>query len=290
MKILGGHTQANPAILLVAMRSLNRTGALSYTDLESRLRPTSIIDTSDSGLRATLTVGNYIGLLDKSADDRWSLAAVPQLPAALGSQELFRTLVRKALLDRARSDVESQESPSDVAVGLAWWCTLDPARPVNGNWDAGTEKLVRDSQMGEVIVNKTQWTAFRRWLVYLGFGTKIDASSRIERFSPHPTRALVDVLRALPRSMPARDFLDAVIVALPVLDGGLLNRHLNTIGVQVGYKGDAMIGPAFGHALDRLQLRGALDLVRSDDGRSRVTYRSGGRTRTFDLVRQAGAQ
>ena len=72
-----------------------------------------------------------------------------------------------------------------------------------------------------------------------------------------PTAALAEELPLIPPGgLPARDFCDALVAALPVLDGGRISEFMRQERAVTGdARGDAIIGPAFSLALHRLQRR-----------------------------------
>ncbi len=287
MKYLSRDTQANVSILLVVMRWLAASLPMTYTELASAVRPPSVAPEADNALRATLDVGKHVGLLEAGdPDGEWAIANRDDaLVASLGSHESFRLLVRQALLDKAVNDREAGAAPSDVALGLAWLCTLDPSRPLAWGWDDGPEATVRSAGLGDVINGKTQWGAFRRWATALGFGTSSrPARNRLHRLIPDPTVAIADCLSSMPQSLSAQEFVALLARRLPAIDAGALEAPLRDLGVRYEARGEATLGPATGHALERLHRRGALQLEKSDDARNRVSYRVGGQARTFDFV------
>jgi hypothetical protein len=289
MKYLSRATQANVAILLVVMRWLQANGPASYDDLAAAVRPSALVPQADDALRATLDVAAHIGLLGAdNPDDEWTIVEREQPADAFVRHDLFRALVRRAILGRAVRDREAGEEPSDVAIGLTWLCSLDPSRPLAWGWGDGPERIVRSVGLTDVITNETQWRAFRRWATALGFATASrpapPPNAPLHRLIPDPTTAIAECLPQMPPSLTAREFVDVLSTELPTVDGGLLERVLHESGVRYEARGEATLGPAVGHALERLQRRGVLTLHKSDDARQRVSYRIAGQTRTFDLI------
>jgi len=289
VKYLARATQANVGILLVVMRWLQANGPASYDDLAAGVRPSALVSEADNALRATLDVAAHIGLLTAdNSGDKWTIVEQEQPADALVRHDLFRAVVRRAILRRAVRDREAGVEPSDVALGLTWLCSLDPSRPLVWGWDDGTERIVRDVGLSEVITNRTQWGAFRRWATVLGFATASRPASPpaapLHRLIPDPTTAIAECLPQMPHSLTAREFVDALSTELPTVDSGVLEQALRGSGVRYTARGEATLGPAVGHALERLQRRGMLTLRKSDDARQRVSYRLASQTRTFDLI------
>ena len=254
MKYLSRDTQANVSILLVVMRWLAASGPLAYADLASAVRPPSVSPEADNALRATLDVGKHVGLLEaQDPDGEWAIANgdAAAVVVSLRTHDSFRSLVRQALLDQAIKDLESGATPSDVALGLAWLCSLDPSRPLAWGWDDGPEATVGGAGLGDVINGKTQWGAFRRWATALGFGTASrPARNRLHRLIPDPTVAIADGLSAMPPSLSANEFVALLARRLPAIDAGALEAPLRDLGVRYEARGEATLGPATGHALE----------------------------------------
>jgi hypothetical protein len=291
MKYLSRATQANVAILLVAMRWLERRGPTEYDELAQALRPASVTQEADGALRATLDVGHHIGLVEASDQDGvWGLADA-DLGVALERHDRFRALVSSALLRRAVADCDEGTEPSDVAIGLTWLCSLDPARPLAWGWDDGPdrpESLVASVGLREVINGVTQWRTFRRWATALGFATasqpRFSSRRSVDVLIPDPTVAIADALPSMPEASSAREFVDLLAQRVPSIDSGRLEAPASELGVRYDARGEAALGPAVGGALERLERRGMLQLKQSADARNRVSYRVGGQVRTFDLV------
>ncbi|SRR6266851_2252197 len=287
MKYLAQATVSNVSILLVVMRWLDANGPASYEDLATAVRPPSLVPEADNALRATLEVASHIGLLGTdNPDGDWRIVQQGLSPDSLARHDRFRALVRRALLDRAVRDYEDGAEPSDVALGLTWLCSLDPSRPLGWGWDGddGTERVIRKMQFTDVITNSTQWRAFRRWAVALGFATDDKLGGALHRLTADATTAIADCLPEMQPSQTAREFMDGLAVALPTVDGGVLETALRRRGIQYEARAEASVGPVVGHALERLNRRGWLRLQKSDDARQRVSYRIAGQTRSFDRV------
>lgn len=290
MKYLSRATQANVGILLVAMRWLERTGPTDYEDLARALRPPAVAQETDGALRATLDVGRHIGLVAASDSEVWNLVE-SDTRVSLERHDHFRAVVTNALLRRAVDDCDEGVEPSDVAIGLAWLCSLDPARPLPWGWDDGPETMVASVGLREVINGVTQWRTFRRWATALGFATASlpRGSNRrsVDVLIPDPTTAIEDALPALPAASSAREFIESLAQRVPAIDTGRIEAHARRLGVRNDLRGEATLGPAVGGALERLARRGLLRLTQSADARNRVSYRVGDEVKTFDLVEVA---
>jgi hypothetical protein len=281
----GDETLANVAVLWAASRWLNHVGPESFDDLAAALRPRAIVKGAENALKGTLFVGRHIGVLQAEKDSGpWSIG--PQLPRqAVSDHRAFRTAVREALLTQAVEDANAGRQPADVAVGLTWLCSLDPARPVPWGWNDGTELAVRNvGGLSDVIKNNTQWRAFRRWAVSLGMAIANDPQRGVQVLVPDPTIAVAETLPGLPARTTAPIFLESLAARVPTIDNGPLETVASKLGVTYAARGDASVGPSLAHALRRLDRRGAIRLNKTDDASHRVSFRTAAGTDSFDEV------
>jgi hypothetical protein len=281
----GAETQANVTVLWVVARWLKYVGESSFAALAASLRPGAVVKGAENAFRASLSVGRHIGVL-QTADESgpWSLG--PRMPAdAVGDHQSFRRAVRQALLSQAVDDALTGHQPADVAIGLTWLCSLDPAVPPAWGWNDGTELAVRKAGLDRVINNSTQWRTFRRWAVSLGIAVANNPPRNAAQvLVPDPTVAVAETLPELPARSTAPDFLAALARRLPIIDTGALEPVATALGVPYTVRREAIVGPSLGYALRRLQQRGALSLVKAADTSHRVSYRTPVGTDTFDDV------
>jgi hypothetical protein len=294
MKYLAGTAQASVAILYPVCRWLSDRDRVPFDVMNAALRPNAVVGSEADALLASLRVGRDIGLLDRSSGTRTTdQEADWGLEEQVGSQRdewyadptRFRVLVRRALLAKAVDDVAEGETPSDVAVGLAWLLAQDPVRPLPWAYGDGPERSLNDQNMRPYIVGPTQWRQFLRWAVALGCAEYSQAGSR-RLILLDPTAALAEELPPIPRvGVSARAFCAAVTKELPILDGGQISDFMRAKrGECADPRGDAMVGPAFSLSLRRLQGQGVIDLHREADARYRVNGVLHGQRWTFDRV------
>jgi hypothetical protein len=282
--LTGIETQANIAVLWVVSRWLNRVGTASSPELAATLRPGAVVTGAENALQATLSVGRHVGVLQFQEDPgRWCLGARVS-PACVLDHHVFRAAVREALLAQAVDDAIAGRQPSDVALGLTWLCSLDPAIPVPWGWNEGTEQAVREAGLRTVISNNTQWRQFRRWAVSLGLAISNAPRRGVQVLIPDPTTAVADTLPSLPHRSTAPVFIEKLAQRIPAIDHGVLERAVAELGVTYTARGDATVGPALAHALRRLEKRGAIHLRKADDASHRVSYRTRAGTGSFDDV------
>jgi hypothetical protein len=295
MRYLTGHNLASVAILFPACRWLSDRDEVTYVDMAHSLRPTSLVSGKDDALRASLNVARDIGLLNSTGEFRAEALTVRcQLSELARSQRdrwysdpvKFRVLVRSALQAKAVDDIAQDETPSDVAVGLAWLLAQDPARPLAQAYRAGAEKALRDQKLDSFIGTEEQWRAFLRWAQALGCATLASSSQGRRLVLPDPTGAIREELPAVgPDGLAAAEFRDALIKSLPILDGGRISDYMSSVRVASrDPRGDAMAGPAFSFALRRLHKRQVICLLQEADATYRVTCVLDGERWAFDRV------
>lgn len=282
--LTGAETQANVAVLWVVAKWLAIVESARLDQLSRALRPVAVVPGADDALRASLSAAVDFRLLWLDADEEYRLGPSVTVEDTIDHRS-FRSIVCRLLLSRAAEEVDAASPPSDVAVGLTWLLSLDPMRPPAWGWDS-TETWARRDGVIEVVRNNTQWRVFRRWAIALGMAEarSPDRLGGPRTISPDPSRAVADVIGRLQPSMAADAFLQALVAELPCFDTGALEPAAIALGVPYSARAGATVGPALGYALARLDRRGLLRLVRADDASSRVSYRVGGRTESFDRV------
>ena len=119
--------------------------------MAAALQPAHVVSGGSTALRASLRVGRDIDLLERLGPARTSDEAADwALRAPIRGQRdewyadpvRFRVLVRRALLAKAVDDIAAGETPSDVAVGLAWLLAHDPVRPLSQTYSDGPERAL----------------------------------------------------------------------------------------------------------------------------------------------------
>lgn len=298
MRYLANNVQASVAILYPLCRWLSGRTRVAFTEIDVALRPQSIGVTEADALLAAMRVGKDMGLLrrfgadhapDEGAD--WALeeSARSQSREWYEDPTRFRALVRRALLAKAVDDIAQKETPSDVAVGLAWLMAQDPVRPLPqayGESDPSPERMLADQNLkDEYLKNEEQWRGFHRWAVALGCA-EYSRAGRKALILPDPTAAVMEELPAIPKEgMSARDFREAVIKALPILGGGPIAAFVREAQGDYGDPHrDVPIGSAFSFALHRLKARGVLRLHDEHDASHRVDGVLHGHSWVFNRV------
>ena len=155
MKYLSGDAQASVTILYPVCRWLSSRDEVAYEVMAAALQPAHVVSGGSTALRASLRVGRDIGLLERLGPARTSDEAADwALRAPIRSRRdewyadpvRFRVLVRRALLAKAVDDIAAGETPSDVAVGLAWLLACDPVSPLSQTYSEGPEGALNEPE------------------------------------------------------------------------------------------------------------------------------------------------
>ena len=290
MKYLDGDTTlVNFPVIWVVARLLAATGPTSRSALVETLRPPAVVADGDkNAFTASLAVAERLGLLKEDGNEEkiWSLG--PQLEGKGGETgprfsdaDQFRNLCRAAIFARELKDLEGEDGPSDVAVGLAWLTSRNPREPLAKSWDHGpNEELQRFNLLEHSVLNGTQWGHFRRWAIDLGFATE------------SKDRLYVDVEPVMASSVRemkagrviAKTFVDRGVKATPVLDRGVIADYVETkLDVPRGL-GDAVAGHVLYHTIRRLEARKMVELERGADARGTVAFAIQGDSVAIDAV------
>lgn len=171
---------------------------------------------------------------------------------------------------------ESTAVAADFVRGIAWLL----AQNIYGfptTW-TGAESIENEQIVGgrKIFQNDTRWTNLRFWARYLGFASGDGGS-----FINDPTSAIRDELPLIfgtQKELPAKDFLSALSIRLPVLDYGVYRKDVEgSLSMTTWRK------PTEGHlsmslslALRRLDLSATIKLAgKADTGSSfRLTGRN----------------
>lgn len=179
---------------------------------------------------------------------------------------------------------------SDLARALAWLLAQD-IHNLPSTWKGGADNLVNEQVPGKsVFQNDTRWNGARFWSRYLGF-----ASGPSSDFVVDPTEAVRHELRALftpDEPVDAQTFAEELARAIPVLDGGVYRREMESCMDMSLWRPTAsgQLSMSLSFALRRLQLEGTLVLEHRADTQQGLTLTGKGYvpTVTFSHVRVTG--
>lgn len=262
--------------ILVVVYSILATSKAKWTrdELIAHIAPEQVV--KDPKLART-TVNRWVelGLLKLDAGTEvLSLAEKPDV--ALDSEHSIVKAVRMAARRVALSQTNNQDlwateesRAADLSRSVAWLLAQDVYRIGTQNLFASANAQIAGA--GAVIMqNEARATGLKVWAHFLGF------VRHFGNLDVDPTVAISDVLDqciAPEEEMPARQFVDALTHALPVLDGGVYRR-----AVEERLRTDALpvllpdqLSTSLSRALQCLRMNQALQFSnRADVGSSIV--------------------
>jgi hypothetical protein len=225
-----------------------------------------------STLPASLDVAADLGLITKltsGKDPDWdvgpALTASRDPAAATESATAFRPLAAHALNERARECVKQQQDPSDVAKGLVWLLGRDALASISWD-DEDAETVASDLKKAKVIENLTQWRAFRRWCVALGYGHQLGLGGR-RVLSVSSVAALADFTSSREGATPAKQFIAELLEAVPVLGHPSL---INTLPEKGRPQWQGSASSVIAEGLLQLEAQKLVDLQPGDDSENVV--------------------
>ena len=195
-------------------------------------------------------------------------------PGAAGSERdewyadpaRFRVLVRRALLAKAVDEIAAGETPSDVAVGLAWLLAQDPVRPLPRAYGDGPERALNDQKL--TVLH--QRAGAMAPVPAMGHGPGLRGTLTGGQSGPHPARSNRRLGRGTtvdPAHWPGSQRLLRCRYQRVAGPRRRTDLGLHAEGTRLSapiHEGDAMVGPAFSLALRRLHGQGVIDLRREE--------------------------
>lgn len=231
--------ELRPSVFLIILRYL--ATQRSQQDLESRLiatlAPTSLAGEDPArDVRLNLAAAIELGLVTRVGDNVGLADGV--LPAVRAGESTTVAIIRTRIMADAVNTAPwgSQVGARDLTNALSWFLTFAPddapIRMEGGDRSAKDLQEVDfgprqqaprgsddDESGGWPIGNPSRWNTFRRWAPSLGFAWVHPRGHLV----PDPTPAVRQVLPSVlgdVSELSAREFVDGVATALPVLDYG----------------------------------------------------------------------
>lgn len=242
------------------------------------------------GVDNTLSAARAIGLIEASRGEEVALPETVQNKAEGRSftRAAFRRLLRELVLDVRRDgdpwavDDEARTAGArDLNRALSWFLAQDalgPALTWTGPDEHNAERL-QSTQLRHLpvedrpIVNDTRWGAFGRWVLAMGLAAPAPMRGADTGIVPLPLDAIRDIaLRMERRKWPVAEFLDALAVALPVVDGGVFRDGLRNVLSEEsdpGVRAHA-VDSSIAQAVLLLEDERCLDLTYGSDAEARV--------------------
>lgn len=206
------------------------------SDAEAVLSPPSLIPEGDKQRtfdRAVRTAEEF-GLVERVEE----ILVLSSEAQSIGAEDLeaFYDLLRRRVLTRVDDHVlatdPSQTQGKDLLRSLCWFLTLDSQLTQVTAGTFGIEQHnVLAEDLGNPLRNKERWNGFTYWAPALGFADTPLLQTGIARaLVPDCTRAVRRTVRQhwQPQTrLGAREFIDALLEALPVLPGGRFSQALD---------------------------------------------------------------
>lgn len=173
-----------------------------------------------------------LGIVERDGEDV-RLTKLAQ-PLAVDDVAGFHDLLRRRVLDRVTPEDlatdPTQTRGKDLLRALCWFLMLDGQTRVTSKTFSGEQQDSQPEELGNPLRNINRWDFFTYWAPALGFAaTPLMESGTATALVPDCTEAVQRTVRAnwQPGThLAARDMVDGVLAALPVLPGGRYSRAL----------------------------------------------------------------
>jgi hypothetical protein len=269
--------------------------------LISTLAPDGLAGSNpDHDVRRNLAAAQELGLVVRTAEDDLALAGGVRDVAGQGDSSIV-ALMRVRVLSEALNTAPwgTQKGARDLTNALAWFLSfpahLAPLQMEGGGRSAkelqerdfGPRQSLdpdADDPSGWPISNATRWNAFRRWACSLGFAWVSPKGNLV----PDPTPAIRHTLPTVfddESVLPARDFVERLGAAVPVLDLGGYRQFVESNWRRPQPEQPNLSSP-LSDALERLRAEGRLVFEDRADA-PRVTRDDGTTFSNVGFVRPA---
>jgi hypothetical protein len=231
MSILNQASDGLPNVLVVLYEVLSRSARpIARDELLEMVAPKGIANEDGKQARQTLVRWIELGLFIQG-DGGIELAQRPQ--QRLDSDAELIAQVRNSARTRVlhpdnNADLWATESAraADFTRSIAWVLVQDVYRPLYSNLEALERGQLVDGTPA-LMQNNTRRSGLKAWGQFLGFLRPV-LKPEIEI---DPTVAIRDVLPELLQpgeGLPVANFMDELAMKLPVLDGGVWRRDVQT--------------------------------------------------------------
>jgi hypothetical protein len=274
------NTAANrPSVLLILLRHLaqQRGKKDDVNRIVTTLSPRGLSTDGahQTDVRDSLRSAIDLGLVERNGDE--VRLAENAIGAMRGGQPAAVALLREAVLAPSVNTEGwgSQAGARDLTNALAWYLTFsaeDAPVAMEGGARSAKELQTRDfgprqpatkgrsdeddDGGGWPIGNDNRWRAFRFWTCSLGFAW-VDPNGNLV---PDPTPAVRDAIPTVvgkSSGLTARDFIDRLGGAVPVLDTGDYRQFVEANWLRPAPE-QRRLSPSLTDALERLRNDGAL--------------------------------
>ena len=275
MSILNRPSDGLFNVLIVLARCLVSQGSLSRQKLLDLCIPKSLDPKQDM---ATKTLNRWIelGLFDTDKDDVVSIAEPFKKVLSkkkYSLQELVMAISSRVFSDSNNENFWASEEnrSADYSRAQSWMLMQDVY-----SFSPKSYKEVEKAAIGQMVAkefsvftNDTRWSGFSSWSEFLGFGNSLFGA-----FSIDPTEAIRPYLNEIvpvKESLPIADFVDAISLRLPVLDGGafrkLVEEKINSSKWEAPKANE--LSTSFSRSLLRFNADGTIKLENKADAKDK---------------------
>lgn len=207
----------------------------NLADVRAILSPPRLV--SDDGdkertVDKAVTTSVDLGLVERDGDN----VRLTELASRLAIDDVagFHDLLRRRVLERVSPDDlardPSQNHGKDLLRALCWFLMLDGDTPVTNRTFSSEQRDSLPEELGNPLRNTNRWDFFTYWAPALGFAAppliwQNTAAALVPDCTQSVRRTVCATWKPGTR-LGARDFVDGVLDALPVLPGGRYSRAL----------------------------------------------------------------
>lgn len=160
----------------------------------------------------------------------------------------------------------TENRSADFSRGLSWLLAQDIYTLDTGSYSKIEQvELIQVADASKrVFQNDVRWSGLRTWMIYLGFGR----AGRTMVIDPtEAVRESLDDVFLSDNTLSAPDFLKRLADVLPVLDGGLYRRQVETVLKDSDWMAppDDKLSTALSRALRRLAREGVIAFEQLSD-------------------------
>ncbi len=239
--------ELRPSVILIIIRYLaSRRGQRDQVDrLAATIAPSGLGGASpDRDVRHNLSAAIELGLISRTGADVALGDGV--LAAVRAGAASTVTLLRRRVFDDELNNTpwRSQVGARDLTNALSWFLTFTAdTAPIQMEGRERSAKALQEADFGPrqavpresgdddttgwPIGNNTRWNCFQRWACSLGFAWVSPKGHLVPDPTPAIRDALPDVL-GKNSELTARDFIDRLADAVPVLDSGRFREFVES--------------------------------------------------------------
>lgn len=275
MAILNMENDGMPGQIFIALKALVALGPMTRDRLISICAPEPAVD--PKRFRSAVTRWTQLGLFVE-ADGKIRVASDYNWLSNLERDEAIRqmpSVVREVALNETNNrnfwDANSNLS-ADFSRAAAWILAQDIyTLPSSAEQIQVLESLQIGNEARRMLQNDTRWNGFKHWSVFMGFASG-DSPLIVD-----PTVAVRDSLAGIfkdQRTLTAVDFIDAVAMALPVLDFGSYRQLVESEikSAELASRAGDTLSMSLSRGLKRLETGGVVGFETRADAKQGYSF------------------